>query len=87
MSVRSEVGSLIPFQRTPLIRGYRPVAKAARDGMQFGLATKTLPNETPPAARPSRFGVSITSLPFAPRVSYRCWSVYTRRTFGCTLRL
>ena len=69
MKVRSDVGSLIPFQRTPLMRGYRPVAKAARDGMQFGLATKTLSSETPSRARPSRFGVSITALPFAPSES------------------
>jgi hypothetical protein len=63
MKVRALLGRGTPFVRTPAAPGIRPVAMAARWGMQTGSLTKKRSKTTPPEAIESMFGVLTHRLP------------------------
>jgi hypothetical protein len=58
-----------PFWRQRVVRGYRPVRKLARLGVQTGDWQKAFEKETPSPARRSRFGVEMSEFPRARIVS------------------
>jgi hypothetical protein len=66
----------------PVLRGYRPVRREARYGVQTGQTETAFSKLTLREARESRKGVLTLGSPPYPVAWARHWSVSTKTTFG-----
>ena len=77
----ASMGSGTPLANTPWVRGYCPVIMVLRAGMHTTFWAMARRKLMPARARPSATGVRAMVPPLHPRLSYRCWSVVTKRIF------